>query len=77
MLAQSLMLCLAMLSCGLWLIDGWLRASVWRFLIWWGACGLVTLWVLAFAVYDALAVVREEREAVRGVKSPEDSPCDE
>ncbi|MEX1049322.1 MAG: hypothetical protein WED15_07325 [Akkermansiaceae bacterium] len=56
---------LGMLALGLWGMDGWLWASPWRALIWWGACGLATLFVILFALYDALAVIREER-AERG-----------
>ena len=33
----------------------------WWFLFWWGGCTLATLVVMLFALYDALAVVREER----------------
>ena len=52
---------LAMLGIGLWLIDGWIRDSPWRVLLWWGGCALITCVVMLFAVYDALAVIREER----------------
>jgi hypothetical protein len=52
---------LGMLVIGLWVIDGWLWDSVWRVLIWWGACALVTVFAMLFALYDALAVIREER----------------
>lgn len=52
---------LGMLAVGLWIIDGWIWASLWRVLIWWGGCAVATLVVMLFAVYDALAVVREER----------------
>ncbi len=56
---------LLMLGGGLWLIDGWLMASPLRFLIWWGVCAVVTFVVMIFALYDALAVIREERERQR------------
>lgn len=52
---------LGMLALGLWGIDGWLWSSPWRAIIWWGACGLGTLFVILFTLYDALAVIREER----------------
>ena len=52
---------LAMLGIGLWLIDGWIWDSPWRVLLWWGGCALITCVVMLFAVYDALAVIREER----------------
>ena len=52
---------LGMLAVGLWVLDGWIWQSPWRVLFWWGGCALATCVVLAFAVYDALAAVREER----------------
>lgn len=52
---------LGMLAVGLWGIDGWLRESPLRFGIYWGLCGLLCLFVMLFAVYDALAVIKEER----------------
>lgn len=61
-IGRMLWLDLAVMACGLWLIDGWLAKNMWFFVIWWGGCGLLTLLVMLFAVYDALAVVREERE---------------
>ncbi len=64
-MARLLMLVLGFLVAGLWLIDGWLMADIWRFLLWWGACGAVTCFLLLMAVYDMLAVIREER-ASRG-----------
>ncbi|MBM3862743.1 MAG: hypothetical protein FJ385_02145 [Verrucomicrobia bacterium] len=52
---------LLMLAAGLWWIDGWLMQSAVRFLAWWGFCGLGTLVLLMFAIFDALCVIREER----------------
>ena len=60
-LAISLMIALGFIVLGLWVIDGWLADAVWRFLLWWGACGLVTLWLLMFALYDALMSIQEEK----------------
>ena len=51
-----------MLAIGLWVIGGWLMESSLRFLLWWGGCAAATVVVMIFAVYDALAVFREERE---------------
>jgi len=62
LLGQLLMIALGLMAVGLWLLNGWLQASVLRFALWWGACGLVTLFVMLFALYDALAVFREERD---------------
>ncbi|MGL4400174.1 MAG: hypothetical protein ACRCXD_09925 [Luteolibacter sp.] len=56
---------LAMLGIGLWVLDGWIWVSPWRVIFWWGGCTLATLAVIFFALYDALAVVREEREKAR------------
>jgi hypothetical protein len=36
------------------------------FLLWWGACALLTLITLLFAVYDALAAVKEEKAGAKG-----------
>lgn len=62
---RFLALLLGMFAVGLWVIDGWLAASVWRFLIFWGACAALTVFVMLFALYDALAAVREEREVYK------------
>ncbi len=62
LLFRMLMAALLIMAAGLWLIDGWLSENPWRFLLWWGGCGLLTIIVLVFALYDALAVIREERE---------------
>jgi len=52
---------LGMLVIGLWVIEAWLWESVWRVLFWWGGCAFITVFSLLFALYDALAVIREER----------------
>lgn len=72
MMARLLVLLLGVLGLGLWVINGWLAHSVWRFLIWWGGCALLTCWLLLLALYDALAVVREERDAVRAGREKND-----
>ena len=56
---------LGMLALGLWVIDEWIWASLWRVLLWWGGCALATIIVMLFALYDSLAVVREEREKLK------------
>ncbi len=53
---------LAMLALGMWGIDDWLKESLLRFGLYWGACGLLCLFVLLFALFDALATLKEERE---------------
>ena len=55
-------LLLGMFALGLWGIDGWLERGWVRFAIYWGACGLWCLWVMVFALFDALSVLKEERE---------------
>ena len=52
---------LGMMAVGLWVIGDWIWASPWRVLFWWGGCAVATVVVLLFAIYDALAVIREER----------------
>lgn len=65
LIGRMLWFALALMAAGLWWIDGWLARNLWRFLLWWGACALVTAMVMLFALYDALAVIREEREKHR------------
>lgn len=60
-LGRMILLPLGMMAVGLWVIGGWLWESPWRAIVWWGGCGLATLVVILFALYDALAVIREER----------------
>lgn len=60
-LARMLVVPVAMLALGLWVLDDWIWQSPWRALAWWGACALATLILVIFALYDALAVIREER----------------
>lgn len=64
-LAVSLVIALAFITLGLWVLDAWLADAIWRFVLWWGACGLVALWVLMFALYDALMSIKEEKEKAR------------
>jgi hypothetical protein len=64
-IARMLMLALGLMATGLWLVDDWLGRNPWWFLLWWAACGLITVLLLLFALYDALAVIREEREKKR------------
>ncbi len=60
-LARMLLFVLAWMAAGLWLIDRWLAENLWYFLGWWAFCALATLVLMLFALYDALAVIREER----------------
>ena len=63
-LAISLMVALVLLALGLWVIDAWLEDVLWRFLLWWSGCALVSLWVLLFALFDALKSIQEARDEV-------------
>jgi hypothetical protein len=65
LMGRMLLFALALMAAGLWLVDGWLAADPWRFLAWWGACALATFGVMLLALYDALAVIREERGGIR------------
>ena len=61
-IGRILLVALGMIAIGLWAIDGWLADNPWAFLAWWGGVALLTLLVMLFALYDALAVIREERD---------------
>lgn len=56
---------LGLFAVGLWGIPGWLDESRLRFLCWWLGVTAWTLAVLLFAFYDALAVIREERDKMK------------
>lgn len=73
-------LLLGVFAGGLWVVDGWLAAVPLRFVLWWGGCGMLAVFVFLFAVYDVLAVVREERERFmdrmrKDLPRRPDSPC--
>lgn len=53
---------LGMVAVGLWGIDEWLQRSIVRFGLYWLVCGGLSLFVMLFALFDALAVIKEERE---------------
>ena len=61
-MGRSVALLLGMFAIGLWGIDGWLKAELMRFVLWWGACGLLAIFVMLFGLYDVMRVIREERE---------------
>jgi polyferredoxin len=78
-LSSFLVLLLMVFAGGLWVFDRWLSASPLRFVIWLGGCGLLALFVFAFALVDAMAVIREERERFRKQidEGFPDSSCDD
>ncbi len=61
-LAWMAVLPLGMMAAGLWVIDQWIWENPWHVLFWWGGCAVATCVVIVFALYDALAVIREERK---------------
>jgi hypothetical protein len=61
-IARVLALLLAVFAIGLWVIPEWLQGNLWRFVLWWGGCGLLSVFLVVFAFYDLLRVIREERE---------------
>lgn len=65
---------LVMIVCGVWVLDAWLASGPMVFLLWWGACALLTLFTMLFAVYDALAAVKEEKAKAKGVGGCSDRP---
>jgi hypothetical protein len=71
-LMRTLLVPVAMIAIGLWGIHDWIWSSPWRVLFWWGSCAVATCMVILFALYDALAVIREER-----VKSQSDRVRDD
>ncbi len=48
---------------GLWVINGWLEQSLLRLAVYWCFCAGMAILLLLFALYDALRVMREERDA--------------
>lgn len=60
-IARMLIFVLLLMVGGLWVVDGWLAGNVWYFLLWWGAVAFFTFMEMLFALYDVLAVIREER----------------
>lgn len=64
-MARLVMVPLGMLAVGLWVLDAWIWESPLRVLLWWGGCAVMTIIVIILALYDALAVLREERDKFR------------
>jgi len=62
LMARTLALLLAVFAIGLWGIDEWLAKNVWRFISWWGGCAFLALFMVLFALYDVMRVIREERD---------------
>ena len=62
MLFQLLIVLLVIVIFGAWPLADWLGENIWLFLVWWGVSMLYGGMVILLAVYDMLAVIREERE---------------
>jgi hypothetical protein len=52
---------LGMVALGNWPLEGWLEDRPLGFIFWWGACALLALLTFLLGLYDALAVLRENR----------------
>ena len=61
MLFQLVLVLLAIVVLGAWPLSGWLGSNIWLFLLWWGVSMFYGLMVILLAVYDMLAVIKEER----------------
>lgn len=59
-LGRWLMLTVGWLAVGLWVVDGLLAKSAMMFFAWWGFCFVLTIILVLFALYDVMAVMREE-----------------
>ena len=64
-----LMLIAAYFSLGNWPLDSWLSRGLWRMLIFWGFLGLMCLFMILMALFDALAVIGEEKRKLGLTKS--------
>ena len=60
-LGRIVLVPLVILGIGVWVLQDWIWQSPWRVIFWWGGCTLITLIVILFAIYDALAALREAR----------------
>lgn len=61
-LARFVAVDLVLMVLGIWVINDTLSDSWVWFLLFWGVCGLLTLWILLFALFDMLMVAKEERK---------------
>ena len=63
-LLQLVIVLLVLVVLGAWPLAGWLSGNMWLFLLWWGASLFYGLMVILLAIYDMLAVLKEERESM-------------
>ena len=52
---------LLVVALGNWPLEGWLAESPWRFLLWWAGCAFLAVLTFLLGLYDALAVMKENR----------------
>ncbi len=60
-LGRWLLLTVAWMAVGLWVLDGLLSRNALMFVLWWVFCFFLAGVLVLFALYDVLAVMREER----------------
>jgi len=65
MLFQLLLMLVVFVALGAWPLAQWLSGSIWLFLIWWGICMVYGVLVMLLAVYDMLAVTKEEKKLAK------------
>jgi len=61
-LFQLVIVLLVIVGLGAWPLSGWLGGNIWLFLLWWGVSMFYGLMVILLAIYDMLAVIKEERK---------------
>ena len=67
-----LILIVTYFALGNWLLDSWLSQGLWRMLIFWGFLTFMCLFMILMALFDALAVIGEEKRKLGIIKPPED-----
>ena len=53
---------LALFALGNWPLREWLGEAPLRFLVWWGGCAMLAVFLFLLGLYDFLQVIRENRE---------------
>lgn len=64
-MAYLLALIMTVFAIGLWGIDDWLSTRLIAFALWWGGCGILTIFLMLFAAFDLLKTIREEKDKDR------------
>jgi len=67
-----LVVIVAYFTLGNWPLNSWLLQGLWRMLIFWGFLALLCLFMILMALFDALAVIGEERRKLGLTKPRED-----